>query len=57
MAAAVKRTRLVAHSYPMDIKPANFLIGDDENLVLIDWEQSDTPATTLLPGKWDFPEP
>jgi serine/threonine protein kinase len=55
MAAAIKHTHLIAHSYHMDIKPGNFLIDDDENLILIDWEQSDAPATTLAPeadGSW-----
>lgn len=43
----------------MDIKPGNFLIDDDDNLLLIDWEQSDAPATTLAPeadGTWDVQE-
>ena len=40
MAAAVEHTHLVAHTYHMDIKPGNFLLDEDSNLVLIDWEQS-----------------
>ena len=38
MAAAIEHTHLVAHSYHMDVKPANFIIDDDENLILADWE-------------------
>lgn len=49
MAAAIEHTHLVAHSYHTDIKPGNFLIDNDENLILADWEQSDAPVTTLAP--------
>lgn len=59
MTSAIKHTHLVAHTYHMDIKPGNFLIDDDDNLLLIDWEQSDAPATTLAPeadGTWDVRE-
>jgi len=59
MAAAIKHTHLVAHSYHMDIKPGNFLIDDDENLILIDWEKSNASPTTLAPeadGTWDVQE-
>ncbi|WEW59251.1 hypothetical protein PRK78_004720 [Emydomyces testavorans] len=43
----------------MDIKPGNFLLDADFNLVLIDWEQSDAPVTTAAPeidGTWDVEE-
>ncbi|KAL6837439.1 kinase-like domain-containing protein [Trichoderma camerunense] len=43
----------------MDIKPGNFVIDDQENLILIDWEQSGAPAITLAPeadGTWDVEE-
>ena len=43
----------------MDIKPGNFLINDEDSLVLIDWEQSDGPATTVAPeadGQWEVYE-
>jgi serine/threonine protein kinase len=56
MAAAVAHTHLVAHTYHMDIKPGNFLLDDDWNLLLIDWEQNDAPVTTVAPeidGSWD----
>ena len=59
MAAAVEHTHLVAHTYHMDIKPGNFLLDEDSNLVLIDWEQSNAPATTAAPeidGTWDVEE-
>ena len=59
MAAAVAHTHLVAHTYHMDIKPGNFLIDEDFNLVLIDWEQCDIPVTVAAPeidGTWDVEE-
>ena len=43
----------------MDMKPGNFLIDDNDDLVLIDWEQSDAPPTTLAPeadGTWNLEE-
>lgn len=59
MAAAVAHTHRVARTYHMDIKPGNFLIDENDNLVLGDWEQTDAPATTLAPeadGTWDVEE-
>jgi serine/threonine protein kinase len=59
MAAAIAHTHHVAHTYHMDIKPGNFLLDEDSNLVLIDWEQSDAPVTTAAPevdGTWDVEE-
>ncbi|KAI9692025.1 MAG: hypothetical protein M1820_009600 [Bogoriella megaspora] len=59
MAVAIAHTHFVARTYHMDIKPGNFLIDVDGNLVLIDWEQSDTPVTTAAPeidGTWDVEE-
>ncbi|KAF2229883.1 hypothetical protein EV356DRAFT_419553, partial [Viridothelium virens] len=49
MSAATEHAHLVVHSYHMDIKPGNFLIDDDENLILAGWEQFAAPATTLAP--------
>ncbi|KAK1250107.1 hypothetical protein MKX08_010110, partial [Trichoderma sp. CBMAI-0020] len=49
----------VTHTYHMDIKPGNFILDNQENLVLIDWEQNGAPATTLAPeadGTWDVEE-
>lgn len=56
MTAAVAHTVLMAHTYHMDIKPGNFLLDENANLILIDWEQSDAPVTTAAPeidGTWD----
>lgn len=36
MASAVAHTHLAAHTYHMDIKPANFLLNDNRDLLLID---------------------
>ncbi|KUJ11612.1 uncharacterized protein LY89DRAFT_739039 [Mollisia scopiformis] len=59
MAAALAHTHFVAHTYHMDIKPANFLIDADFHLVLIDWERSGVPAAVTAPevdGTWDVEE-
>jgi serine/threonine protein kinase len=56
MSAAIAHVHRVAHTYHMDIKPGNFIVDGDDNLILCDWEQSDAPATTLAPeadGTWD----
>ncbi|CAG8961774.1 hypothetical protein HYFRA_00006317 [Hymenoscyphus fraxineus] len=56
MASAIAHTHLVAHTYHMDIKPGNFRLDDNNNLVLIDWEQNDALVTTAAPevdGTWD----
>ncbi|KAH8744314.1 kinase-like domain-containing protein [Diaporthe sp. PMI_573] len=59
MAAALAHTHFVARTYHMDVKPGNFILDEDSNLVLIDWEQSDAPVTTAAPeidGTWDAEE-
>lgn len=59
MIAAIAHAHLVAHTYHMDVKPGNFLIDADFDLVLIDWEQNDAPITTAAPeidGTWDVEE-
>ncbi|KAI1291437.1 hypothetical protein F5Y03DRAFT_34024 [Xylaria venustula] len=59
MAAALAHTHRVARTYHMDVKPGNFIVDAEENLVLGDWEQTDAPATTLAPeadGTWDVLE-
>ena len=40
----------------MDIKPANFLVNSNRDLILIDWEQSRAWKYSLAPeadGSWD----
>lgn len=59
MALAIAHTHRVMHTFHMDIKPGNFIVDDEESLLLIDWEQSGAPATTLAPeadGTWDVNE-
>ncbi|KAH6987209.1 hypothetical protein EDB80DRAFT_898455 [Ilyonectria destructans] len=49
----------VMRTFHKDIKPRNFIVDDEESLLLIDWEQSGVPATTLAPeadGIWDVKE-
>ncbi|OBR11546.1 Phosphotransferase enzyme family protein [Colletotrichum higginsianum IMI 349063] len=40
MALAIQHTHQVAESFHMDLKPGNILVDDENNLRLIDWEQS-----------------
>ena len=56
MCSAVHHTHRVARTYHMDIKPGNFLLSDQNSLMLGDWEQSGAPRYTLAPeanGLWD----
>lgn len=59
MSLAIAHTHRTIHTYHMDIKPGNFIVDDNNSLILIDWEQSGAPATTLAPeadGTWDVEE-
>jgi hypothetical protein len=59
LSSALAHTHHTAHTYHMDIKPANVLVDDQENTILIDWEQSGAPLYTLAPeanGEWDVEE-
>lgn len=56
MALALFHTHCTANTYHMDIKLGNFLLDDNMDLILIDWEQSGAPSSTLAPeadGCWD----
>ena len=56
MASALAHTQFTAHTFHMDIKPANFLVNADRDLVLADWEQSGAWQFSLAPeadGYWD----
>lgn len=59
MASAISHTHFITQTYHMDIKPANFLVNDNKDLILIDWEQSGAPFYTLAPeagGSWEVEE-
>ncbi|WXC63364.1 hypothetical protein SNK03_009186 [Fusarium graminearum] len=59
MASAVFHTRRVAMTYHKDVKPGNFVVDEDDNLKLCDWEQHDAPAITIAPEAdetWDVTE-
>ncbi|KAI6755642.1 hypothetical protein HG531_004748 [Fusarium graminearum] len=59
MASAVFHTHRVAMTYHKDVKPGNFVVDEDDNLKLCDWEQHDAPAITIAPeadGTWDVTE-
>lgn len=49
MASAIAHTHFTAHTFHMDIKPANFVVNANKDLILIDWEQSGAPLYTLAP--------
>ncbi|KAI8650124.1 Protein kinase domain-containing protein [Fusarium sp. Ph1] len=59
MSRVVAHTHRFLHTFHMDINPGNFLVRPWGELLLIDWEQSGAPATTLAPeadGTWDVNE-
>lgn len=59
LSSALAHTHHVGHTYHMDIKPANVVVDDHGNAILIDWEQSGAPLCTLAPevnGEWDVEE-
>jgi hypothetical protein len=59
LSSTLAHTHHVGHTYHMDIKPANIVVDDHGNAVLIDWEQSGAPLCTLAPeanGDWDVEE-
>ncbi|KAI5923652.1 kinase-like domain-containing protein [Camillea tinctor] len=59
MSLAIAYAHRVAHTYHRDIHPGNFVVDAQQNLVLIDWEQRGTSASTLAPeadGTWDVVE-
>ncbi|TDZ38250.1 hypothetical protein C8035_v006782 [Colletotrichum spinosum] len=49
MALAIRHTHRVAKTYHMDFKPGNMLVDDNENIRLIDWEQSGVSMFTHAP--------
>ena len=56
MASAIAHTHFAAHTFHMDIKPANIVVDANRDLILIDWEQSGAWQYSLAPevdGFWD----
>ncbi|KAH7121548.1 hypothetical protein EDB81DRAFT_700447 [Dactylonectria macrodidyma] len=49
MASAIAHTHRVMHTFHTNIHGGSFIIGDDENLSLIDWEVTSARASTLAP--------
>ncbi len=59
MASAIAHTHFTAHTFHMNIKPINFVLDSNQNLILIDWKQSGTSLYTLAPeanGSWNVKE-
>ncbi|KAL8724400.1 MAG: hypothetical protein Q9166_007971 [cf. Caloplaca sp. 2 TL-2023] len=59
MASAIAHAHFTAHTFHMDIKPANLVLDADRNLMVVDWEQSGAALYTLAPeadGSWDVKE-
>lgn len=55
IASALAATH-VSRQYHMDLKPSNILLDNDENAVLIDWEQCGASPFFMAPeadGSWD----
>ena len=55
IASALAATH-ISCQYHMDLKPSNVLLDDDENAILIDWEQSGASPFFVAPeadGSWD----
>ena len=49
-------TQFAAYTFHMDIKPGNFVVNANRDLVLIGWEQSGAWQYSLAPeadGSWD----
>ncbi|ERF73703.1 hypothetical protein EPUS_00957 [Endocarpon pusillum Z07020] len=56
LASALSHTHFKANTYHINIKLGNFLLNDDEDLFVTDWEESEAPSSTLAPeanGCWD----
>ena len=56
MASAIAHTQFAAYTFHMAIKPGNFVVNANRDLVLIDWEQSGAWQYSLAPeakGSWD----
>ena len=54
--ASALQTTHASHQYHMDLKPSNVLLDDDDNTILIDWEQDGASPFFLAPeadGSWD----
>lgn len=45
--SAITHTHFTAHTFHMNIKSINFVLDSNQNLILIDWEQSKTLLYTL----------
>lgn len=56
MVSAIAHTHHLCETYHNDIKPSNFLIDDNRDLILIDWAQSGASRCTIAPeadGSYD----
>ena len=56
MVDAIAHTHFESVTYHQDIKPSNFLINDNRDLILIGWEQSGATRCTIAPeanGSYD----
>lgn len=59
MASALSHAHLTAGTFHMDLKPSNFLLNDQRDLVLTDWEQCGASPSFPAPeadGSWDAEE-
>ncbi len=54
MTSAIAHTHFMTHTFHMNIKSINFVLNSNQNLILIDWEQSETSLYTLALEANDF---
>lgn len=57
MVSAIAHTHRSSQTYHQDIKPSNFLMDDNRDLVLIGWEQNGASRCTIAPeadGSYDL---
>ncbi len=59
MISAIAHTHFTTHTFHMNIKSINFVLDSNQNLILINWEQSETSLYTLaleVNDSWDVKE-
>ena len=59
MALAISYTHFKTHTFHRGITPGNFILDDNKDLILIDWEQNEVPPYALAPeadGSWNVEE-
>jgi serine/threonine protein kinase len=50
MASAISHTHFTAHTFHMDIKPVNFVLDANKDLILIDWDSGNRAGHRCIPS-------